>query len=96
MNDFTIVHPHWFLLCIALSFFPRLSLLGLLIAGSLAAPDGGWLVLFWLGFLVCPRLVIAVLSMAYWPTNYVLIVLAWMSALSGESAEKKAITSKRS
>jgi hypothetical protein len=72
-------HGVFFLLFITL--FPRLTLL----FSSVAA--GG--LLWWLGFIFAPRLLVAMLAtIAYWEANPVLVLLSWMVAFSGELGEK--------
>ncbi|MBF0366578.1 MAG: hypothetical protein HQK50_13480 [Oligoflexia bacterium] len=68
-----------FLLFIA--FFPRLTLL------FSSVPFGG--LVWWLGWLFFPRLLVACLAtITYWNQNKILVVLAWLVALGGESSEK--------
>lgn len=86
--DFFAKHSWFFLFAIAL--FPRLTLLvsGLLV-GSI---EFGGLV-WWLGFFFAPRILVAVLAtISYWHTNQVLVILAWLIALGGESSEKFVIS----
>jgi len=72
-------HTLFFLLFIAL--FPRLTL----VVSSVAS--GGFL--WWLAWLITPRFLIAYLAtVAYWQTNPILVVIAWLIALGGESSEK--------
>jgi hypothetical protein len=52
-------------------------------------------IMWWLGFIFAPRLLIAFLSLAYWEQNSTLVVLAWICALMGESAEKSGVSSRR-
>ena len=90
--DFTIVHPHWFLLGLVLAFFPRTSTACMALFGSLMLPLSiGYRVLWCLGWVLSPRLLIAILALAYFPTNPVIVVVAWCLAFSGEVAEKKTI-----
>lgn len=89
--DFTVAHPHWIILCLFLFFLPRTTLVFMLLLTSLTTPDGGYFLLFWLGWLICPRFVIAVLALPYFATNPVLVVGAWVLAFAGESAEKKTL-----
>lgn len=78
-TDFFEVHGYFFLLFITL--FPRLTLLFSSVA------TGG--VFWWIGFFVCPRVLIALLAtISYFYTNPLLVVLSWMIALSGELLEK--------
>lgn len=73
---------HGILFIFFMFFFPRLTLLFSSVA------TGG--VLWWLGWLVAPRLLVAILATtAYWGTNPVLVTLTWFWALGGESLEKK-------
>lgn len=94
--DFTIVHAHWILLGIVLAFFPRLSTISMLVFGSLSLPqDGSYQALWILGWVLTPRLLVAILAMAYFATNPVLVVLAWIICFAGETSEKKVLISSR-
>jgi hypothetical protein len=74
-------HHRGALFLILVTVFPRLTLLFSSVA------TGG--VLWWLGWLFAPRLLVAVLAtLAYWNQNPLLVVFAWLAALSGESSEK--------
>ena len=87
--NFWDVHGIAFIICITL--FPRLTML---VTGICFAPFSG--VLFWLRWVFTPRLTAAILaSMFYWDTNPVLVVFAWLAALSGESSEKEAASKLR-
>lgn len=67
---------------------PRLTLL----LSSVAT--GG--VLWWIGFIFAPRILVAILAtFAYWNKNPILVVISWLIAVGGESSEKY-ITVKRS
>ncbi len=86
--DYFTKHGWIFLFSIAL--FPRFTLLvsGLLV-GSITF--GG--VVWWLGFFVAPRILVAILAtVAYWNTNPILVIIAWLVALGGESSEKFVIS----
>jgi hypothetical protein len=84
--DFFENHNIFFLIFI--SFFPRLTLLFSSVA------FGGFL--WWLGFFFMPRLLVAVLAtVAYGKTNPLLVVIAWIVAISGEFMEKKKITNSK-
>ncbi len=84
--DFFAHHSWIVLICLAL--FPRLTLL----LASFAT--GG--VLWWLGWIFAPHLLVAILSLPYWEQNPVLVIIAWIMALGGTSTEAKAASSKRS
>lgn len=72
-------HGFWFLVFITL--FPRLTLL------FSSVPTGGFF--WWLGWLFAPRFLVALLAtVAYWQTNKLLVILAWLVCLGGESGEK--------
>ncbi len=75
-------HGVFVLVCLAL--FPRLTLL----LASFAT--GGFL--WWLGWLFAPHLLVAILSIPYWDQNPVLVILAWVIALSGTSGEAKGVS----
>ncbi len=77
--DFWQLHGVLFLACVF--FFPRLTLL-------LSDVMSGGL-LWWLGWLIAPRILVACLAtLHYVNTNPILVILSWCWALSGESAEK--------
>lgn len=64
-----------------ISFFPRLTLL------FSSVVSGGFL--WWLGFFICPRLLVATLATAaYWKTNPMLVTASWFVAVFGEIMEK--------
>ena len=64
-----------------ITIFPRLTLLFSSVA------TGG--ILWWLGFIFTPRILVAALAtVAYFHTNPVLVVLSWMIAVGGEVFEK--------
>ena len=80
MENYFTYHSILFLL--GLVIFPRFTLLFSNMPGSL---------LFWIGWLFLPRLMIAILAtLFYSSTNPILVILSWFFALTGESAEKKA------
>jgi hypothetical protein len=84
--NFWDVHGIWFV--IFMCFFPRLTLLFSSVA------SGG--LLWWLGFIFAPRLLVAILATnLYWHTNTILVVITWIWALSGESAEKTVVVKAR-
>ena len=69
-----------FILLIGLTLFPRLSLLFCNIPGT---------ILFWIGWFVFPRITIAIFATFFYSsTNPILVILSWIIALGGESAEK--------
>ena len=85
MNDFFQHHGIICLICLAM--FPRLTLLfGAFVTGG---------VLWWLGWIFAPHLLVAILSLQYWSTNPVLVIIAWVMAFGGTSAETKTATRKR-
>lgn len=72
---------HGLLFLVFISLFPRLTLL------LSSVPLGG--LLWWLGLIFAPRFLVAVLATyTYWNQNPILVVIAWLVALSGESSEK--------
>ena len=72
---------HTIFLLIGFILFPRLSLFFCNIPGNL---------LFWIGWAILPRIVIAVNATIYYlDSNPILVILSWFAALGGESAEKK-------
>lgn len=85
-EDFWKHHRLLFLIFIA--FFPRLTLLFSSVA------TGG--LLWWLGFIFAPRVLVAVLATVnYWHMNPILVLISWSVALSGESTEKVVIARRK-
>ncbi len=85
MINFFTAHPAGVGLILGIVFFPRLTLLAMLVFTGFVS--GG--ILWWLGFFFMPRLLVAFLSLPYWHTNPVLVFSAWVIALFGEVFEKK-------
>lgn len=80
--DFWQVHGILFFL--GLMFFPRITVF------FFSAVTGGFL--FWLGFLIFPRIFVAILAAVhYWDTNPILVILAFLWAIPGETTEKKCL-----
>jgi hypothetical protein len=77
---------HGILFIAFMLFFPRLTML---LTGICLMPFAG--ILFWIGWVLVPRLTVAVLATTfYWHTNTILVILTWFWALGGESTEKGA------
>lgn len=75
---------HGVFLLIFITLFPRLTLL------FSSIPFGG--LLWWLGFIFAPRILVATLAtITYWEVNPVLVVISWLVAISGESGEKSVL-----
>lgn len=72
---------------ICLATFPRLTLL----IASFAT--GG--VLWWLGWIFAPHLLVAILSLPYWDTNPVLVIVAWIVAFSGTGTETAIVRARK-
>lgn len=84
MTDFFDNHGIWCLIFLAI--FPRLTLLfGSFISGGL---------LWWLGWIFAPHLLVAFLAIPFFDTNPVLTVIAWVIALGGTGIEARASTSR--
>lgn len=85
--DFFQKRGVFFLLFVTI--FPRLTLL----FSSVATGGFFW----WLGFIFCPRILVASLAtVAYFHTNPILVVVSWIVALGGETMEKAGIGGKKS
>jgi hypothetical protein len=85
--DFFQKHSVFFLIFV--TFFPRLTLLFSSVA------TGGFL--WWLGFIFCPRILVASLAtVSYFHTNPILVIISWIVALGGETAEKAGLGRGRS
>jgi hypothetical protein len=74
------IHHGWLEL-MGLALFLRVTLL----VGSFAT--GG--LLWWIGWLVSPHLLVAILSLKYWETNPALVGIAWVGALVGTSGRPR-------
>lgn len=84
--NFWDVHGFFFLFFLAC--FPRLTMLFM----GICFVEYAQPILFWLGWLLTPRLVAAILGTTfYWDTNPVLCVFAWIIAISATFGEKKAV-----
>lgn len=84
--DFFRKHGVFFLLAITL--LPRLTLLFSSVA------TGGFL--WWVGFIFCPRILVASLAtVSYLHTNPILVTLSWVVAIFGETLEKIGLGSNR-
>jgi hypothetical protein len=82
MNFFAF-HAHPIVLLVGLAFFPRITTALMIAIGGLAS--GG--LLWWLGWFFTPHLLVAFLSLAYWHSNPVLVIIAWFFALAGTGGE---------
>ena len=78
-------HGAWFLIFLAM--FPRITLF------VSSVVSGG--ILWWLGFIFAPHLLVAILSIPYFHSNPVLCVIAWLMVFTGTSAEAKIATRRR-
>ena len=79
--NFWDYHGVWFI--IFMFFFPRLTMLFATTVG------GGFL--YWVGWLLAPRLTVAIIATSlFWDANTLLVVLTWIWALGGEGCEKQA------
>lgn len=77
--NFFDLHGIFFLLFVAI--FPRLTLL------FSSVPFGG--ILWWVGWFVAPRLLVAILAtFAYLQTNPFLVIISWLFVFAGEGGEK--------
>lgn len=72
-------HSVWFLL--GAMVFPRITLL------FFSVTPFGWLA--WLGWLITPHLLVAILSLPYWSENPVLVIGAWLMAFAGTGGEAR-------
>lgn len=82
--SFFAVHPvaPWLLLA-GLALVPRFTTLVMVLFGGLAS--GG--LLWWLGWIVSPHLLVAFLSLKYWHTDPLFVIAAWVMALTGSWGE---------
>jgi hypothetical protein len=78
---------HWIFILLGWAFFPRMMF------WFFSAMTGG--VLFWLGVLFVPRIMVAFWATTYyWQTNPFLCMIAWFWAVPIESLEKRSIASR--
>ena len=78
---------HGLLFLAGLTFFPRLTVL------LFSHVTGG--LLFWIFFLIFPRIVIPILAAYhYWDTNPVLVIVSFIICLSAETGEKAVVKKK--
>ena len=81
--DFWSVHSVFFILF--MFFFPRLTMFFMCSLTGYSHP-----ILFWVGFFLTPRLLIAILATTFYgETNPVLVIFAWMNAFFVEGASSK-------
>jgi hypothetical protein len=84
--NFFAKHHIFFLIFITI--FPRLTLL------FSSVVTGGFV--WWLGFIFCPRVLVASLAtVSYFHTNPLLVTLSWLIAIGGEVMEKMGIGGKQ-
>jgi len=81
--DFLAQHDHAWLLLIGLALFPRLTTAAMMLWGGLVS--GG--LLWWLGWFLAPHLLVAFLSLPYWHSDPLLVIVAWIFALCGTGGE---------
>jgi hypothetical protein len=89
VTNFWNTHPRGVgaLLLVGLALFPRVTLLGMLLFDGLH-----FAFLHWLGWLVAPHLLVAIVATDhYWHTNPVLCVIAWCFAFGGTGSEAGAV-----
>ena len=80
--DFFDAHTNDWLILIGLTLFPRITLLFM---------GGPFSFLHWIGWLICPHVLVAILAtLKYWDTNPALCVAAWFVAVAGTGGEGKA------
>jgi uncharacterized membrane protein YGL010W len=81
--DFLAQNTHPYLLLVGLALFPRITTAVMMLVGGLAS--GG--LLWWLGWIFAPHLLVAFLSLPYWHSNPALVIIAWFFALCGTGGE---------
>lgn len=82
-------HYHNWVWVIVMCFFPRITILIATTVGG-----GFW---YWVGWLIAPRLLVAILATYYFGhTNTTMVVFAWFWAFMGEGSEKAMCTCSRS
>ena len=66
---------HGVLMLLGLTFFPRITL----IVASFATGGALW----WVGWVLTPHLLVAILALPYWDQNPALVICAWIVAVGG-------------
>ena len=85
VTSFFEIHTFFPILMLALMVFPRFTMLVGALFGFLYS--GG--LVFWLGWLILPRITIAmVASFSYWEVNPLLVMITWIWCLTAETGEK--------
>lgn len=74
-----LIDQHGIIVLLGLAVFPRITLL------LASFTTGG--ILWWLGWIFAPHLLVAILLLPYWESNPVLVIIAWILALGGTSSE---------
>jgi hypothetical protein len=85
-DTYNFFAAHSWVTLIFLACFPRLTLL----IASFAT--GG--LLWWLGWIFCPHILVAVLATPHFSSHPVLVIFAWIIAIKGTFAEKNAVLRK--
>ena len=76
-------HTFDWLVLFGLAVFPRITLLFI---------GGPFFLLEWVGWLICPHLLVAVLATTtYWDTDPLLCIAAWFFAFAGTGGEGKVV-----
>jgi len=81
--DFFVQHHHALFLLVGLAVFPRITTAAMMLWGGLLS--GG--LLWWLGWIFAPHLLVAFLSLPYWHSDPLLVIVAWVFALCGTGGE---------
>lgn len=79
---------HGIFALLGLAIFPRITLL----VASFATGGLFW----WLGWLITPHLLVAILSLPYWHSNPMLVIIAWFMAFAGTGGEGQIANGRRS
>jgi hypothetical protein len=78
-----------------MDFFEKhseITLLGLIFLPRLTLVFGGFVtggLLWWMGWLITPHLLVAILSLPYWESNPILVIGAWILAAVGTGGEAR-------
>jgi len=78
---------HGVFVLLALAVFPRITLL----VASFATGGLFW----WIGWVFAPHLLVAILSLQFWDTNPVLVMISWFVAIVGTGAEQQTVSHQR-
>jgi hypothetical protein len=86
LNPMNFFDHHGIIVLLGLALFPRITLL----VASFATGGFFW----WVGYIFTPHILVAILSLKYWHTNPVLVIVACLWSLVGTGGEGECVNRK--